>query len=204
LFDRTLTCLRGFAPGNAILVRIGSDKYLLLHSYYEGPSPEMAVVKTYSVPISGFASLDSPGHVFAANPAKEGWQDAQLLDSCREPTRRGRPSGAAPRFVSGRDQPFRLPPGASPLKFSTRTPDIRGHWRCFPRIAPSRLRPTVRSFSFVCPRCGFVGRGNGVRAGWPDSCGESYSWIGFGPIACRRTARARGGITSCRLWCRTG
>ena len=89
-----------------MLVRDRSDKYLLLHSYFEGPSPEMAVVKTYPVPIAGFASLDSPGHVFAANPAKEGWQDAQLLERCREPTRRGRPRGAAPRFVSGRDQPY--------------------------------------------------------------------------------------------------
>jgi hypothetical protein len=59
-----------------MLVRTRSDIYLLSHSYSEGPSPETAVVKTYPVPLAGFASLESPGHVFAANPAKEGWQDA--------------------------------------------------------------------------------------------------------------------------------
>ena len=140
-----------------MLARVRSDKYLLLRGYSVAPSAEMAVVKTYSVPIAGFVSLDSPGHVFAANPAKEGWQDAQLLERCREPTRRGRPSGATPRFVSGRDQPVPgPPPGASPSKFSTRTRASRGHWRCFPRIAPARSRPTVGSFSFVYPTCGFT------------------------------------------------
>ena len=33
-------------------------------------------------------------------------------------------------------------------------------------------RPTVRSCSFACPRCGCAGRGNGARAGWPGSCGR--------------------------------
>jgi hypothetical protein len=46
----------------------------------------------------------------------------------------------------------------------------------------SSIVPTVRSCSFACPRRR-AGRGNGVRAGWPGSCGESYSWIGFGRIA---------------------
>jgi hypothetical protein len=41
-------------------------------------------VKTYRVPIAGFPSLDSPAHVFAADPAKEGRQDAQLLECRRE------------------------------------------------------------------------------------------------------------------------
>jgi hypothetical protein len=58
-------------PENAMLVQDRSDKNLLLHSYSEDPSPEMAVVKTYPVPIAGFASLDSPSHVSAANLAKD-------------------------------------------------------------------------------------------------------------------------------------
>ncbi|MGY4291071.1 hypothetical protein ACVWXO_010337 [Bradyrhizobium sp. LM2.7] len=40
------------------------------------------------------------------------------------------------------------------------------------------------SFSFACRRCGFTARGNGAPAGWPDSCGRSFSLIGSGPIAC--------------------
>jgi len=41
-------------------------------------------------------------------------------------------------------------------------------------------------------------RGNGVPAGWPGSYGRSFSLIGFGPIACRRTGRERGGIIYCK------
>ncbi len=67
-------------PKNPILVRMQSTKHLEIHDYIEPPPPKTAVVKTYPIPIAGFASLDSPGHVFAANPAKEGWQDAQLLE----------------------------------------------------------------------------------------------------------------------------
>jgi hypothetical protein len=42
----------------------------------ERPQPKTAVVKTYPVPIAGFPSLDSPHHVFAADPANERRQDA--------------------------------------------------------------------------------------------------------------------------------
>ena len=40
------------------------------------------------------------------------------------------------------------------------------------------------SFSFGCPRCSFVVRANGAPAGWPGSCGRSFSLIGSGPIGC--------------------
>jgi hypothetical protein len=43
--------------------------------------------------------------MFAADPAKEGRQGAQLLERRREPSPRDRPSCATPRPVSGRDQP---------------------------------------------------------------------------------------------------
>ena len=48
-----------------------------------------------------------------------------------------------------------------------------------------------RSFSFACRRCSFVVRGNGAPAGWPGSCGRSFSLIGSGPIGCRRAGRER-------------
>src|ERR1700760_766151 len=64
-----------------------------------------AVVKTYPVPIAGFPSLASPHRVFAADPAQEGRQDALLLERCREPASGWRARGAAPRPVSGRNQP---------------------------------------------------------------------------------------------------
>src|SRR6185437_11178334 len=55
---------------------MGFDKYMEFHDYIGPPRPKTAVVKTYPVPLAGFPSLNSPGHVFAADPAKEGWQDA--------------------------------------------------------------------------------------------------------------------------------
>jgi CheY-like chemotaxis protein len=45
------------------------------------------VGKTYPVPAPRFASLDSPGHVFAATLTKEGWQDVRLLERRRESAR---------------------------------------------------------------------------------------------------------------------
>jgi CheY-like chemotaxis protein len=48
---------------------------------------QTAVGKTYPVPATRFASLDSPGHVFAPTPAKEGWQGARLLERRRESAR---------------------------------------------------------------------------------------------------------------------
>src|SRR5471030_3349180 len=70
------------------MVDPGHQSVLALRLARQGPSPKTAVVKTYPVPIAGFASLESAGHVFAANPAKERWQDAQLLERRREPTPR--------------------------------------------------------------------------------------------------------------------
>jgi hypothetical protein len=82
---------------------------------------------------------DSPHHVFAAGPAKEGCQEAQLLERRGEPPPWDRPRCATPRLVSGRDQPVPGRGGASPSKCSTKAPGIRGPWRCFLRIAPSRV-----------------------------------------------------------------
>ena len=73
--------------------------------------------------------------------------------------------------------------GASRSKCSTRTPAIRGRWRCFLRIAPPRSRPTVRSCSFACQTRGYVDHDKGVRADWPGGCGESCSG------SCRRIAK---------------
>ena len=93
-------------------------------------------------------------------------------------------------------------PGANPSKFSTRTPGMRGPWRYSPRIAPLRPRRITRSCSFACRRCGYAGRDNGVRAGWPGSCGQSYNSIGSGPIACQRAVNGHDGTRSYRCWCR--
>jgi hypothetical protein len=78
---------------------------LLFRGYIERPRSKTAVVKTYPVPLARFASLDSPGHVFAADPAKEGRQDAQLLERRREPARPGRPGGAAHVLYLGEIRP---------------------------------------------------------------------------------------------------
>ena len=40
----------------------------------------------------------------------------------------------------------------------------------------------------------------GGPAGWPASSGSKWGWIGFGPRACRPTARARAGIGCCKSW----
>jgi hypothetical protein len=44
---------------------------------------------------------------------------------------------------------------------------VPGRCRCFRRIDARRSRAMHPSFSFVCPRCSFIVRGNGVPAGWP-------------------------------------
>jgi hypothetical protein len=74
-------------------------------------------------------------------------------------------------YIWARSARRRPRPGASLSRFLTKTPAIRGHRHCFPRTAPTRSRPTVRSCSFACPRCDCAGHGNGVRAGWPGNCG---------------------------------
>ena len=40
-------------------------------------------------------------------------------------------------------------------------------------------RRCIYAFDFACRRCSFVARGNGAPAGWPDSCGRSFSSIEF-------------------------
>ena len=191
-------------PENAPLIRTRLDIYLLLPGYLERPLPKTAVVKTYPVPLVGFAPLASPGHVFAANPAKEGWQDAQLLERRREPAPRGRPRGAAARIVSGRNQPV---PGRGVAQVHRCI--RRGRRTSADTGAVSRgslRRSCVRWFARAASPVG-----DAALSATAMGCvlarravGESCSWIGSGPIGCRRAARARGGIRSCKSWCPTG
>jgi hypothetical protein len=102
--------------------------------------------------------------------------------------------------TSVKSTPRRQRSGARPSRSSMMTPGSRKRWRCFPKITAPRSRPTLRSCSFDCPKCGSAGRGSGGRAGWPGSCGKSCSWIGSGQIVCREAAKARVGIRFCRCW----
>src|ERR1700757_1314562 len=69
----------------------------------KGDAAETRVVKTY--PLFGFCFVRSfAGHVLAIRAATEGRQGAPLLEHCRKPALCGRSRGAAPGFVSGRDQ----------------------------------------------------------------------------------------------------
>src|SRR6266568_4926603 len=74
----------------------------------------------------------------------------------------------------------------------------------FPEDCCEAVAAMPRSFSFACRRCGFTARGNGAPAGWPGSCGRSFSSIGSGPIACHPAGRRRGGIRFCRFSRPTG
>src|SRR3954471_15365431 len=80
-----LTRFRGFAPEKSIFARMAPGKPLIIRGYMERMRAKTAVVKTYPVPAGSFRSLDSPRHVFTADPANEGRQDAQLLERRREP-----------------------------------------------------------------------------------------------------------------------
>jgi hypothetical protein len=87
---------------------------------------------------------------------------------------------------------------------------VQRHMLYLGEISPSQAAAWRKSIEIFdedaghpCPTCGCAGRDNGRRAGWPGGCGRRCSWIGSGPIACRRTARERGGIRSCRSWYRT-
>src|SRR4051812_11476409 len=81
----SLPRFRGFAPEKSIFARMAPGKPLIIRGYMERMRPKTAVVKTYPVPAGRFRSLDSPRHVFTADPANEGRQDAQLLERRREP-----------------------------------------------------------------------------------------------------------------------
>src|ERR1700692_4645168 len=68
-----------------------------------GDGAETRVVKTY--PLFGFGFRRSlAGHVLSIRTTAEGRQGAPLLEHCRKPRLCGRWGGAAPGFVSGRDQ----------------------------------------------------------------------------------------------------
>src|SRR4051812_14363234 len=83
--SRHLPRFRGFAPEKSIFARMAPGKPLIIRGYMERMRAKPAVVKTYPVPAGSFRSLDSPRHVFTADPANEGRQDAQLLERRREP-----------------------------------------------------------------------------------------------------------------------
>jgi hypothetical protein len=82
--------------------------------------------------------------------------------------------------------------------------DIRGRWRCSPRIAAPPSRPMRQSSGSACRTCGYAVRGNGAPVGWRGSCGRHCSWTASGPTACRQAVGERDGIRSCRYWYRTG
>jgi hypothetical protein len=99
--------------------------------------PKTPVVKDLPRSLVGFASPDSPGHVFAADPTEEGRQEAYLLERRREPASCWRPRGAAPPLYLGEISPSQATAWRKSIEVSTRTPGIRGHWRSSPRIAPA-------------------------------------------------------------------
>ncbi|MFL5254774.1 MAG: twin-arginine translocation signal domain-containing protein, partial [Rhodopila sp.] len=68
----TLPRFRGFAPEKSIFARMAPGKPLIIRGYMERMRAKPAVVKTYPVPAGSFRSLDSPRHVFTADPAKDG------------------------------------------------------------------------------------------------------------------------------------
>ena len=117
-------------------------KYLISVGSIVRTRLKTAVVKTYPIPRRRFAPLDSPGHVSAEDPAKEGRQDAQLLERRREQASRRAAAWCSATFcIWARSTPRRRRCGARPSRCSTRTRGIRGRWRCFPRIAAPRVAP---------------------------------------------------------------
>ena len=145
--------------------------------------------------------IDSQHHVSATHRAKEERQDAQLLERGREQASRRRPGGAAARAVSGRDQ-FLAGGGLAQGDRSVRRGyrPCRGRWRCFPRIdARPRRRCVDRSASPVGDAASSSAAMGRLLAGRAVVAGACSS-IGSGPIGCRRAARARAGIRSCRFW----
>jgi hypothetical protein len=146
------------------------DKYLEFHDYIEPPPPKTAVVKTYPIPIAGFASPDSPGHVFAADPAKEGWQDAQLLERRREPARRGRPRGAAPRLYLGEISPSQAAAWRKSIEVFD---EDAGHPRTQALFPEDRANALTPDSSIVQLRLSEMRlcRPRQWGAGWPGNCG---------------------------------
>jgi hypothetical protein len=77
-----LARLRGFGPGNAILVRDWLDIYLILPDYSWWPSSKTAVAKTYPFPSPNALRLDSPGRQMVADDAKPAFVDRAHSVSC--------------------------------------------------------------------------------------------------------------------------
>ena len=190
----------GFAP-----VTIEFCKHLILVRSIARPRLKSAVVKTYPVPSRRFASTKFVWSCFCGRPhGRKTARRTTIGASSRTSVLQVAASCSVTFCIWARSIPRRPRCGARPSRCSTRTRGIRGRWRCSPRIAAPPSRPTRRSCSFACRTCGYAGRANGAPVGWPGSCGRRCSWIASGPTACRRAARARDGIRSCRCWSRTG
>jgi hypothetical protein len=162
-----------------------------------------AVVKTYPAPLAGFPSLESPHHVFAGPGERRMARRTAIGASSRTIASGSAALCNATSCIWARSARRSPRPGANPLKRSTRTPDIRGPWRCSLRIAPRWPRPITRSCSLARRRCSCADRGNGARCGWLGSCGVSCNSIGSGPIVSGRTqghpmgpGRAGAGVVS--------
>ena len=91
-------------PETPILGCRGADKRLISRINNAWVRLKTAVVKTYPVPEARSPRVESRDHVPTADPAKEGRQDAQLLERGGKQARRGRAHRSAPCFVFGRDQ----------------------------------------------------------------------------------------------------
>src|SRR4051812_20979505 len=87
-----------------ILDRWHEAKSLIWRDNESPRRPKSAVVKTYPISTAGLVCIDYRRHVPAANPKKEGRQDAYLLEHRREQAPRRWPGVATPSPVSGRDQ----------------------------------------------------------------------------------------------------
>src|SRR3954462_4145864 len=87
-----------------ILGRWHEAKSLIWRDNESPRRPKSAVVKTYPISTAGLGCIDYRRHVPAANPKKEGRQDAYLLGLRREQAPRRWPGVATPSPVSGRDQ----------------------------------------------------------------------------------------------------
>src|SRR4051812_11707191 len=86
-----------------ILGRWHEAKSLIWRDNESPRRPKSAVVKTYPISTAGLVCIDYRRHVPAANPKKEGRQDAYLLGHRREQAPRRWPGVATPSPVSGGD-----------------------------------------------------------------------------------------------------
>ena len=189
-----------------ILGRWHEAKSLIWRDNKSPRRPKSAVVKTYPISTAGLVCIDCRRHVSATNPTKEGRQDARLLEHRREQASRRWPGGAAPRPVSGRDQLLAgcgVAQGHRGLRRGRRASADAG---AVPRGSLSTAVAADASGGAASPvghaavPAAAMGR---LLAGRSAVAGVGAGSL-LGRRACRRAARARAGIRSCRFWCPTG